>query len=77
MKLNDNIYEVDRFEDGFAVLENSLNGEFLEIEKAKLPNGVCEGDSVFVGEDGAWQKDLQATLERAARIMEKQRKLFE
>lgn len=53
---------VDRIEDGKAVLE-AENGEFLEIDKEKLPDGTREG-VVLESKGEALQKSPDETEKR-------------
>lgn len=38
-------YTIDRFEDGFAVLEDE-SGRISSVTASLLPVGLCEGDAV-------------------------------
>lgn len=57
-------YIIDRFEGKFAVLE-AENCEFTDIERARLPRDVAEGD-VLLHEAGLWRVDTQETAARRA-----------
>lgn len=52
---------VDRFENGFAVVE-AEDGTMHDIPRSLLPADVSEGDVVLIG------MDLGATAERGKRI---------
>ena len=66
---------VDRFEGEYAIL---LDGDaVLEVGKADLAEGIAEGDAVFLGKDGIWQKDAAETKDRQDRIAKKMNALWE
>lgn len=66
---------VDRMEGEIAVL---LMGETVqEVRKDRLAEGIAEGDAVFLGEDGLWQKDTVETENRKTRIEKKMNALWE
>lgn len=66
---------VDRFEGAFAIL---LDGDIvLEVLKTDLAEGIAEGDAVFRGKDGIWQKDAGETESRKERIAKKMNALWE
>jgi hypothetical protein len=44
-------YVIDRFEGNFAVCESD-SGDFIEIDKARLPEGVREGATIAVDNKG-------------------------
>ena len=67
-------YSLDRFENGFAVLEND-NREFINIEKSLLPDKAREG-SVLIMENGAWRIDLEEEKARKERIKSLEERLF-
>ncbi len=62
-------YIIDRFEGRFAVLE-AENGEYIGVERARLPDQAQEG-SVVLHELGRFTLDQQATQERRALMREK------
>ena len=66
-------YIVDRFEEGFAVLEKE-SGESFDVKMELLPD-IKEGD-VVVLKNGEFFFDKEATIARKALIEEKRRKLF-
>lgn len=66
---------VDRIEGEIAVLLE--DGTVREIPKADLAEGIAEGDAVFLGEDGFWQKDAAETEGRKERIGKKMDALWE
>ena len=66
---------VDRFEGEYAIL---LDGDaVLEVRLTDLAEGIAEGDVVFLGEDGIWQKDAVETKDRQERIAKKMNALWE
>jgi len=65
---------IDRFEEGFALLENPETLEISEYPRAKLPKGAKEGD-VLTESDGILRLDSAETESRAARIRERFRKI--
>lgn len=66
---------VDRIEGEIAVL---LEGETVqEVSKAKLAEGIAEGDIVFLGEDGIWQRAAAETENRREQIRKKMDSLWE
>ena len=66
---------IDRFEGEYAIL---LKGDaVLEVRKTDLAEGIAEGDAVFLGEDGIWQKDAAETKDRQERIAKKMNPLWE
>ena len=66
---------IDRFEGEYAIL---LEGNVvLEVRKTDLAEGIAEGDAVFLGENGIWQKDAAETKERQERIAKKMNALWE
>lgn len=67
-------YSVDRIEEGFAVCE-AENGTFENIELAKLPEGVREGDILLLTEDG-FSVLTNETEERRKRIAGLQKSIF-
>ena len=66
-------YIVDRFEEGFAVLENESGGT-VDVPSGALPQ-LSEGD-VVVFQNGEYYKDCEETEKRRRIIAEKMRKLF-
>lgn len=66
---------IDRFEGEYAIL---LEGNVvLEVRKTDLAEGIAEGDAVFLGENGIWQKDAAETKDRQERIAKKMNALWE
>lgn len=65
---------VDRIEGEIAVL---LEGEAVrEVPKADLAEGIAEGDTVFLEENGIWQKDTAETENRREQIKKKMDSLW-
>ena len=67
-------YIIDRFEGRFAVLE-AENGEFIGVERARLPAGAGEGD-VLLHRLGEFTLDREATEARRASMREKLNRLW-
>ena len=66
---------IDRFEGEYAIL---LEGNVvLEVRKTDLAEGIAEGDAVFLGENGIWQKDAAETKDRQERIAKKMNALWD
>jgi len=61
---------IDRYENGFAVLEDSDTQEILEIKRSELPKGAREGHVLKI-EEGRYLLDLEETAARKQRILEK------
>ena len=68
-------YIIDRFEEEYAVCENSETGEMENIEKTKIPNDVKRGD-VLVLIDGEYILDIYKTEERKRIINNKIKDLW-
>ena len=66
-------YILDRFEEGFAVLERQ-DGSTQTIEKNLLENAK-EGDVVILS-DGKYVVDAEETAQRRKMIEEKAKKVF-
>ena len=67
-------YIIDRFEGRFAVLE-AENGEFIGVERARLPADAAEGD-VLLHRMGEFAIDKRATEARRAEMRAKLRRLW-
>ena len=61
---------IDRFEEGFGVLENTETQEILNIPKAELPKGSREG-AVLKKVGDHFEKDPEGTAARKKLIQEK------
>lgn len=57
---------VDRFEDGFALCES--DDMLKRIPISLIDPDVCEGDAIFVGDDGLYHLDREETDKRRANI---------
>lgn len=68
-------YSVDRIEEGFAVCEDA-NGERVNIEISKLPEGIKEGVLISINGDEVILLEDE-TEERRRKLAQKQRELFE
>lgn len=58
---------IDRFEEGFALLENTIDQTILQLARETLPPDAREGD-VVVRSNGVYILDRAETEERAKRI---------
>ena len=67
---------LDRYEGSFAVCQDSLTGEMLNIDIALIPNGTKEG-AVLNYVDGIIAVDEKTTQERTDRIKAKMDSLWE
>lgn len=67
-------YSIDRFEDGFAVLQDD-NGESINVERTALPADSRQGD-IVVSKDGKWVKDFEETAKRRNEVLKLQQKLL-
>lgn len=66
------IYTVDRLEEGWAVLEDSI-GELTILPLTRLPQGTREGDKLEETEEGLLPRPelKQAALSRNRLLLEK------
>jgi hypothetical protein len=69
------IYILDRFEGGFAVLENE-QGKMSNVPLQDLPAGLREGD-VLCEDSGVFTYDEKSTKDRAEKIKRLIADLFE
>ena len=74
VRVSDLKYSVDRIEEGFAVCEDE-NGNTVNIETDKLPEGVKEGDLISV-DNGEAVILTEETEARRKKLAEKRRLLF-
>jgi len=65
---------IDRYEEGFAILEDSETREILEISRKEMPKGAREGHVLKI-ENGQYCLDLDETARRKQMILEKFSKL--
>ena len=72
LKRENNMLILDRFEEGFAVIEDG--GKMLTIKRALLPANAKEGD-VLTLENKTYKVDENATKARREMILKKMRKL--
>ena len=71
-----NFLAVDRIEDeSHAVCENE-NGEEVITKFCDLPEGVKEGDIIFLDGEGKWHIDKEATEKRRRKIADLRRSIF-
>ena len=68
-------FSIDRFEGDIVVLENRKNGNKINIDKNKLPEGIKEG-SIVKRINGKYIFDNQETLTEAKRIKNKMNDLW-
>jgi len=68
-------FTVDRFEEGFAVLE-SVEREIFSVPRDLLPADCGEGAVLQRTEDGRFIHAKEKETERAARIQEKMKGLW-
>lgn len=61
---------IDRFEEGFAVLEDTDSLESLDLPRSQLPTAAQEGHTLKM-EDGCYVIDYEDTEARRKRIQEK------
>ena len=59
---------IDRFEDEFAVVENTVSEEMLLIERAIIDLNAKEGD-VITFADGMYHVDYETTKKRRAEVL--------
>ena len=55
-------YSLDRFEEGFALLEGP-DGGFVQVLRSQLPPTARQGD-LLTQSGGVWQVDAAATAQR-------------
>ena len=65
---------IDRYEEGFVILEDSETREILEISRKEMPKGAKEGHVLKI-ENGQYCLDLDETAKRKRMIQEKFSKL--
>ena len=65
---------IDRFEEGWAVLENCETTECEDFPRSEMPKGAKAGSTVYI-QDGQWCIDHEDTAARRKRIMEKFNKI--
>jgi len=65
------MWVVDRFEEGWAVLENAETRETINLPKDGLPRGVKPGDTLRKHHSLGWYLDNAETAARAKRISER------
>jgi len=65
---------VDRFEDGYAIIENG--DEYFKIKKRQLPEAAKEGSILKVSDKG-YEIDIEATEMRRKEILKLQDSLWE
>lgn len=60
-------FSIDRFEENFAVCENRITGEFVNIPKNELPENCTKG-SVLIFKNGKYVLDLESTKSEQEQI---------
>lgn len=71
----DCIFSIDRFEDNFAVCENKITNEMVNIEKTLLPKNCKEGD-IIKFENGVYILDNKTTNNEQEEIKDIVNNLF-
>lgn len=71
----DKYFIVDRFEEGYAVLETP-EGEMITVNKDLIEEGVKVGDSLIKSGDN-YKIDMEATIERKNKISNLMKGLWE
>ena len=68
-------FSVDRFEGNFAVCENRITGDFINIPISELPENVTEG-SIIKFEKGNYILDIESTKKEQEEIKNLVNNLF-
>ena len=63
------MFIIDRFEEGFAVVENIEGENMIQIEKKMIDEAAREGDVIFLS-DGEYKVDIEATERRRREVLE-------
>lgn len=63
------MFIIDRFEEGFAVVENTEDDSMMHIEKSMVDETAREGDVIFPDEFG-YRVDIEATRQRREEVLE-------
>lgn len=63
------MFIIDRFEEGFAVVENTEDESMIQIEKSMVDEAAREGDVIFPDESG-YKVDIEATRQRREEVLE-------
>ncbi|NLJ41970.1 MAG: DUF3006 domain-containing protein [Clostridiales bacterium] len=66
---------IDRFEEGFAVIELDSGG-FTDIAIDRMPPEVEEGSVIYIEEDGSVVVSIKETIERRKKVKKLMDKLF-
>ncbi len=76
-KLNkmEDTYTIDRFENNIAICENRSTGEFIEIQRDRLPKDIKEG-TIIRKQNDVYIIDTDKTEEVAQRIKSKMDRLW-
>ena len=61
---------IDRYEDAYAVLENTVTQETKSYPRKNLPQNAKPGDTLIRRDDG-WEVDLNETAVRAKKIKDR------
>ncbi len=67
---------IDRFEGNYAVCETE-NKKMINIPKTELPDGIEEGDSLYLDENGKYFIDKVEINSQKERIRKKMDNLWE
>lgn len=74
-KNKDIYYIVDRFEDNFAICENSITKEIVQIPRNYIDSNVKESDFIKL-ENDLYKTDYKKTLEKSKDITQKYNSLL-
>lgn len=66
---------IDRFEEDFAVVEDTDTEKLINIEKSAVDANAKEGDVIFLTDCGEYRVDKAATEKRRAEILEMMKRL--
>ena len=69
-------FTIDRFENDLAICENRLTGEFIKIERNKLPVDIKEGTIIKKLDNDEYMIDIEETNKVSKRIKDKMDKLW-
>ncbi|HEX3027478.1 MAG TPA: DUF3006 domain-containing protein [Clostridia bacterium] len=69
-------YIIDRFEKGYAVLEEE-NGHLIDMAAAQLPREAKEGDVILMKSGGSFEIDREETNRRHRIIQDFQKRLMD
>ena len=67
---------IDRYEENIAICENRKTGEYIEISKENLEEGLKEGDLIKF-ENGKYVKNIEIQKKIEQEIKEKMNNVWE